>query len=42
MNVFEGNLVAENVKVGIVCSRFNELVVNKLLGELWTGSSVMK
>ena len=32
MNVFEGNLVSGDVKVGIVCSRFNELVVNKLLG----------
>ena len=32
MNVFEGNLVSEDVKIGIVCARFNELVVNKLLG----------
>ena len=32
MNVLEGNLVSKDVKIGIVCSRFNELVVNKLLG----------
>ena len=32
MNVFEGNLVSDGIKIGIVCSRFNELVVNKLLG----------
>ena len=32
MNVFEGNLVSEDVKIVIVCARFNELVVNKLLG----------
>ncbi|MGN0709993.1 MAG: 6,7-dimethyl-8-ribityllumazine synthase [Anaerovoracaceae bacterium] len=33
MNTFEGKLVAgKNVRIGIVCARFNELVVNKLLG----------
>ena len=32
MKVFEGKLVSKEVKIGIVCSRFNEIVVNKLLG----------
>ncbi|MDD6154226.1 MAG: 6,7-dimethyl-8-ribityllumazine synthase [Eubacteriales bacterium] len=31
MNTFEGKLVAGDVKIGIVCARFNELVVGKLL-----------
>lgn len=33
INVLEGNVVApEGMKVGIVASRFNEIIVNKLLG----------
>ena len=33
INVLEGKLVArEGMKVGIVASRFNEIIVNKLLG----------
>ena len=32
MKVFEGKLVSKEVSIGIVCSRFNEIVVNKLLG----------
>ena len=33
INVIEGNVVArEGMKVGIVASRFNEIIVNKLLG----------
>ena len=32
MNVFEGNLVAEGIRVGIVVSRFNEFITSKLLG----------
>lgn len=33
INVIEGNVIArEGMKVGIVASRFNELIVNKLLG----------
>lgn len=33
INVLEGNLVApEGMKVGIIASRFNEIIVNKLLG----------
>lgn len=30
-NVFEGNLDAKGLKIGIVCSRFNEFFVGKLL-----------
>ena len=32
MNVFEGNIVAKNVKIGIVAARFNEFITSKLLG----------
>lgn len=32
MKVYEGNLVAQNLKVGIVVGRFNEFIVSKLLG----------
>ena len=31
MKVFEGKLVSENIRVGIVCARFNEFIVSKLL-----------
>lgn len=31
MKVYEGKLVSENIKVGIVASRFNEFIVSKLL-----------
>lgn len=31
MKVFEGNLVAKDIKVGIVAARFNEFIVSKLL-----------
>lgn len=31
MNIYEGKLVAKEMKIGIVCSRFNELIVAKLL-----------
>lgn len=31
MRIIEGNLVAENVKVGIIVSRFNEFIGSKLL-----------
>ena len=30
--VFEGSLNAAGLKIGIVCSRFNEFFVSKLLG----------
>ena len=32
MRTFEGKLVSENIRVGIVCARFNEFITNKLLG----------
>ena len=32
MKLYEGKLVSEGIKVGIVCARFNEFIVSKLLG----------
>lgn len=32
MRVLEGNVVANNIKIGIVASRFNEFIVSKLVG----------
>ena len=32
MNIFEGHLLAENLNVAVVVSRFNELITSKLLG----------
>jgi len=32
MNVFEGQLVSRETRVGIVASRFNELITSKLIG----------
>lgn len=32
MNTFEGKLVSQNIRVGIVAARFNEFIVNKLVG----------
>lgn len=37
MRTFEGNLVAEGLKVGIVVGRFNEFIVSKLLGGAMDG-----
>lgn len=31
MNVFEGNLVSKEMKIGIVVARFNEFITSKLL-----------
>lgn len=31
MKVFEGNLVAKEIKVGIIAARFNEFITSKLL-----------
>ena len=31
MHVLEGNLISQNIKVGIVAARFNEFIVSKLL-----------
>ena len=32
MNKLEGKVVSKGIKVGIVASRFNEIIVNKLVG----------
>lgn len=32
MKIYEGKLYSEDIKVGIVCARFNEFIVSKLLG----------
>ncbi|MDO5844572.1 MAG: 6,7-dimethyl-8-ribityllumazine synthase [Methanocorpusculum sp.] len=32
MKVYEGKLVSDEIKIGIVASRFNEFIVSKLLG----------
>jgi len=32
IKTYEGNLVSQEIKVGIVCARFNEFIVSKLLG----------
>lgn len=32
MNIIEGKVVADNIKIGIVASRFNEFIVKRLLG----------
>ena len=37
MRVLEGKLVAKDIKVGIVCARFNEFIVSKLLGGAMDG-----
>ena len=31
MKIYEGNLVSEGIRVGVVCARFNEFIVSKLL-----------
>lgn len=32
MRVYEGKLVSQDIKIGIVAARFNEFIVSKLLG----------
>ncbi len=32
MKIYEGKLVSKEINVGIVCARFNEFIVSKLLG----------
>ncbi|MDP4179435.1 MAG: 6,7-dimethyl-8-ribityllumazine synthase [Bacillota bacterium] len=32
MKVYEGKLVAQNIKIGIIAARFNEFIVGKLVG----------
>ena len=31
MKIYEGKLVAEGARIGVVCARFNEFIVSKLL-----------
>ena len=31
-NIYEGKLVSDKIRVGIICSRLNELITSKLLG----------
>ena len=31
MHTFEGKLVAQNIRIGIVAARFNEFIVSKLV-----------
>ena len=37
MKIFEGNLVSRQIKVGIVCARFNEFITSKLLSGAMDG-----
>lgn len=37
MRIIEGNLVAKDIKIGIVVGRFNEFIVSKLLGGVLDG-----
>ena len=39
INVLEGKLVADGIRVGIVASRFNEFIVSKLIGGALDGLS---
>lgn len=32
VKIFEGNFSGKEIKVGIICARFNEFIVSKLLG----------
>ena len=32
MKIYEGKLISKELKIGIVCGRFNEFIVSKLLG----------
>ena len=37
MKVYEGKLVAQEIRIGIVCARFNEFITTKLLGGAMDG-----
>ena len=37
MKVYEGKLVAQDIRIGIVCARFNEFITSKLLGGAMDG-----
>jgi len=39
MKIYEGKLVSENIRVGIVAARFNEFIVGKLLSGALDGLS---
>ena len=39
VKTYEGKLVAQDLKIGIVCARFNEFIVSKLLGGAIDGLS---
>ena len=39
MKIYEGKLVAEDIRIGIVCSRFNEFIVSKVLSGALDGLS---
>lgn len=41
MNIFEGNIVAKDVKIGIVAARFNEFITSKLLSGAVDGLSLI-
>jgi len=32
MKIYEGSMVSKKMRVGIICARFNEFIVSKLLG----------
>ncbi|HCT65704.1 MAG TPA: 6,7-dimethyl-8-ribityllumazine synthase [Lachnospiraceae bacterium] len=37
MKIYEGSMVSKKMKVGIICARFNEFIVSKLLGGAMDG-----
>ena len=37
MKTFEGKLIAQNIKIGIVAARFNEFITTKLLSGAMDG-----
>lgn len=37
MKTFEGKLVSDGIKIGIVAARFNEFITSKLLGGAMDG-----
>lgn len=37
MHTLEGNLIASGIRVGVIASRFNELIVSKLVGGAMDG-----
>ena len=41
-HVIEGKVVGKKEKIGIVCARFNEFIVSKLLGGAVDGLVVME